>query len=129
MKPGTSAHHEPTRLRWPIWIGIVCDDLDRQRRFYRDVLGLSEVKHEETAAWFDLEGRLLELSSRTALPQSDERRVSVGFEVDDIEAARAGLVARGVEAISDIDGGPESGSYWTYLRDAEGNVFELVQQL
>ena len=31
-------------LRWPVWIGIVCDDLQAQRRFYRDVLGLSEAE-------------------------------------------------------------------------------------
>jgi hypothetical protein len=22
-------------LRWPIWIGVVCDHLEKQRRFYR----------------------------------------------------------------------------------------------
>ncbi len=25
-------------LRWPSWIGVVCDDLEGSRRFYRDVL-------------------------------------------------------------------------------------------
>src|SRR5438093_12204339 len=27
------------RLGWPVWIGVVSEDLEAQRRFYRDVLG------------------------------------------------------------------------------------------
>jgi len=48
-------------LRWPVWIGIVCDDLESQRHFYRDVLGLKELKSGEDFTWFDFDGKLLEL--------------------------------------------------------------------
>jgi extradiol dioxygenase family protein len=30
-------------MGWPCWVGVVADDLDVQRRFYRDVLGLAEL--------------------------------------------------------------------------------------
>jgi catechol 2,3-dioxygenase-like lactoylglutathione lyase family enzyme len=117
------------KLGWPIWIGVVCEDLEHQRRFYRDVLGLSELKAGEGWVWFDFGGKLLELLAKEPLPQYDQRRVSFAFEVDDIRAARAELIDRGVEPVTDIEGGPESLQYWTYFKDAEGNLFELVQRV
>ena len=74
------------RLSWPCWIGAVADDLDRQRQFYRDVLGLAELAAGEDWVHFDLGGsRLL--------------------------------------------GSTEVSGRWCYFRDAEGNVFELKEQL
>ena len=124
-------HSGPTdrlRLGWPVWIGIVCEDLQTQRRFYRDVLGLSELKAGDNWVWFDFDGKLLELLAKSPLPQYD-RPVSFAFDVDDIRSARENLIARGVEPVTDIEGGPEALQYWTYFRDAEGNLFELVQRL
>ena len=116
-------------LRWPVWIGIVCDNLESQRRFYRDVLSLKVLKSGEDFAWFDFDGKLLELLAKSPLPQYDRRRVSFAFEVDDIHSARAELINRGVEAVTEVEGGPKSGQYWAYFKDAEGNLFELVQRL
>jgi catechol 2,3-dioxygenase-like lactoylglutathione lyase family enzyme len=119
------------RLGWPAWIGVVADDLEVQRRFYRDVLGFPEIEADESYVMFDLgQGRLLELLARdAALPQYDQRRYQVGFVVDDIRVAAGELEARGVTRISEVEGGPESRQYWCYFRDAEGNVFEIVQRL
>jgi len=119
---------QPT-LRWPVWIGIVCDDLEAQRRFYRDVLGLKELRSGEDFVLFDFDGKLLELLATSSLPQYDRRRVSFAFEVDDIQSARTELIDRGVEAVTEIEGGPLSRQYWAYSKDAEGNLFELVQRL
>jgi catechol 2,3-dioxygenase-like lactoylglutathione lyase family enzyme len=116
-------------LRWPVWIGIVCDDLQLQRRFYQKILGLTELRSGEDFVWFDFDGKLLELLAKAPLPQYDRRRVSFAFEVDDIHSARAELIDRGVEPVTDIEGGPESLQYWAYFKDAEGNLFELVQRL
>jgi hypothetical protein len=55
--------------------------------------------------------------------------VSFAFEVDDIRSARADLLSRGVEALTDIEGGPDDRQYWVYFKDAEGNLFEVVQRL
>ena len=118
------------RLGWPVWIGIVADDLEAQRRFYRDVLGFKEVETGEGWVQFDMgSGRLLEILARTESPQYDRRRFQPGFRVDDIHAAVAELESRGVERITEIEGGTDSGQYWCYFRDPEGNVFELAQQL
>jgi hypothetical protein len=41
-------------LQFPPWIGVVCSDLEGQRRFYRDVLGMHEAGHGEGWVQFDL---------------------------------------------------------------------------
>ncbi|HMC36462.1 MAG TPA: VOC family protein [Actinomycetota bacterium] len=120
-----------SRLRWPTWIGVVCDDLDAQRRFYRDTLGFREMGGSE--GWVHLEvpgGGLFELIRRDPSPQYSAKRVQVGFTVEDIREARDELVARGAEPISDIEPDePGSDNLWCYFRDPEGNVFEITQWL
>jgi hypothetical protein len=49
--------------------------------------------------------------------------------VEDINSTRDELIARGVEAVTEIEGGPDSGGYWCYFRDLEGNVFEISQRV
>jgi catechol 2,3-dioxygenase-like lactoylglutathione lyase family enzyme len=118
-------------LGWPSWIGVVLEDLEAGRRFYRDVLGMAEVDAGEGWVQFDGGGgmtfELLALDPAT--PAYDGRRYQVGFTVSDIQRAREELVRRGVEPVGEIEGGPEAGSYWSYFRDLEGNVFEITQRL
>jgi predicted enzyme related to lactoylglutathione lyase len=114
-------------LGWPSWIGVVADDLDRQRRFYGTVLGFTEIAEGPDWVHFDLgEARLLEIVQRSDLPQYDQARYQVGYAVEDIEAAREQLIALGVQVVSDLEG--SAGSRWCYFRDAEGNVFELKER-
>lgn len=118
------------RLAWPSWIGVVADDLDRQRRFYRDVLGFTEVDDGPGWVQFDFgDGRLVEVIQRTDEPQYDGVRCQVGYEVSDIVGAREALIARGVEPISDLLGAEADGGRWCYFRDGEGNVFELKERV
>jgi len=126
--------NEPTEerrvsLRWPVWLGVVCDNLEQQRRFYRDVLGLLELRSGDGWVAFDLDGRVLELLARKDIPQYDRRRVTFAFEVADIHAGRAELVDRGIGPVTGIEGGPEALQYWAYFKDSEGNLFELAQRL
>lgn len=116
-------------LKWPIWIGVVCEDLEAQRRFYRDTLGLKEVRAGDGFAWFEFEDKLFELLAKSDKPQYDRRRVSFAFEVEDIRATRAELLSRGVEAVTDIQGGPDARQHWAYFKDAEGNLFEIVERI
>jgi catechol 2,3-dioxygenase-like lactoylglutathione lyase family enzyme len=118
-------------LGWPTWIGVVVDDLERQRRFYRDALGFRETGSSE--GWVHMEfpsGGLFELIQRAPSRQYEATRYQVGFAVQDLHATREELIRRGVEPISEIDG-LESGSrnVWCYFRDPEGNVFEITQWL
>jgi len=116
-------------LGWPCWIGVVADDLDRQRRFYGDVLGFTELAAGADWVHFDLGGsRLLEIVQRSGQPQYDQARYQVGYAVADIEDAREQLIALGVEPVSDLEGSSAAGGRWCYFRDAEGNVFELKER-
>jgi catechol 2,3-dioxygenase-like lactoylglutathione lyase family enzyme len=118
-------------LRWPTWIGVVVDDLERQRRFYRDIMGFREGARSGRWVHFEVPGGgLFELIQREQAPQYDTKRFQVGFAVKDIHAARDQLVRRGAVPISEIEG-EESGSrnLWCYFRDPEGNVFEITQWL
>jgi predicted enzyme related to lactoylglutathione lyase len=126
----SSQQEEPRLPRWPNWLGVVVEDLEGQRRFYRDVLGLAEQDVGEDWVQFDMGGpNLFELLRRSDQPQYDRLRFQPGFAVGDIHAARARLIEHGVEAITAVEGGPRSGGYWCYFRDPEGNVFELSQRL
>ena len=118
-------------LRWPTWMGVVTGDLEGNRRFYRDVLGFREAEAAEDYVQFDMgDNRTFELLARDpSVAQYAERRYQVGFDVADIHEAREDLIRRGVEPISDVEGGEQAGSYWAYFRDPEGNVFEITQRL
>lgn len=117
-------------LKWPNWIGVVVGDLQQQRRFYRDALGLRELGSGDDWVHFDFGfPNILELLQRSDEPEYDRIRYQVGFAVDDIEASWVRLVGRGVEALTDIHGGPGAQGRWCYFRDPEGNVFEVSQRL
>jgi len=124
-----AAQNQSPTLGWPVWIGIVCDDLEAQRHFYGDVMGLKELQSGPSYVWFDLDGKLFELLAKSSLPEYNERRVVFAFEVENIHNARAQLVKKGVEPVTEIEGGPGAGQYWAYFKDAEGNLFEIVQRL
>ena len=118
MKPG-----------WPTWIGVVAEDIEAQRRFYRDVVGLTELQATDEWVEFELGGNLFEVVRRSRDAQYDTRRYQVGFTVDDIESARRELIQHGVEPLTEIEGGPDTANRWCYFRDPEGNVFEITQWL
>jgi extradiol dioxygenase family protein len=64
------------------------DDLDRQRRFYRDVLGFIEIAESPDWVQFDLcDSRLLKIVQRSGQPPYDpsQARYQVGYAVEDIE--------------------------------------------
>jgi catechol-2,3-dioxygenase len=117
------------RLGWPCWIGVVAEDLAEQRRFYREVLGFSELDVGRDWVHFDLgSGNLLELVQRSDDPQYERARYQVGYSVEDILGARSELIARGVHPLTEIEGSKEGGGCWCYFRDPEGNVFEIKER-
>jgi catechol-2,3-dioxygenase len=121
---------EGSEVKWPNWLGLVVDDLEAQRRFYRDTIGLTELGSGDGWVQFDLGfPNLFELLQRSDQPQYDRRRFQPGFAVDDIRSARARLLERGVEPVTEIEGEADSQGNWCYFRDPEGNIFELSQRL
>lgn len=115
---------------WPVWAGVIVENLELQRRFYRDVLGLKESREGDGWVQFDLGWpNVFEVLSKSSLPQFEDRSFQVAFSVGDIKAVRDELIARGAEPLTHIEGGPESGGYWCYFRDAEGNAFAILQRI
>jgi predicted enzyme related to lactoylglutathione lyase len=107
---------------------VVANDLDVQRRFYRDVLGLAETDAGQDWVQFDLGGEgVLEIVQRSSEPQYDQARYQVGYAVADIEAACGQLAGRGAQQVTSIEGDAGAGGRWCYFRDAEGNIFEIME--
>ena len=116
-------------LGWPCWVGVVADDLDAQRRFYRDVLGLAEAAAGPGWVQFGFgDAGVLELIQRSAEPQYDQARYQIGYTVDDLASAREELVSRGVQQVTGIEGDAAAGGRWCYFRDGEGNIFEIKER-
>jgi predicted enzyme related to lactoylglutathione lyase len=116
---------EGAALAWPIWIGVVVNDLERQRRFWGDMLGLPEDHSGDNFVSFKMaDGRWFELIERSEDPEYDAIRFQVAFEVDDIESAyRRTLTAGGRSHHRGAEPEP-----WAYFRDPEGNVFAIKQR-
>jgi catechol 2,3-dioxygenase-like lactoylglutathione lyase family enzyme len=138
-------------------VGITVKDLDASIRFYHDVLGLEFSN--EPSPWFEGEElsrgvgvpgaalrqvslmagdttlELLEYNSppsETDQPlQSNNRGAShVAFAVDDIEATKAELEAKGIEfysSVNAVDDGVLAGWRWVYFKDPDGYPLELVE--
>jgi catechol 2,3-dioxygenase-like lactoylglutathione lyase family enzyme len=109
-------------------VRIFVDDLDRARRFYRDVLELPERAVEAGWALFELDGKDIVVE---AVPPDDPehdlvgRLLAVSFDVDDIDATYRELKRRGV----DFAGPPEKqawGGTLAFPRDPDGNTFTLL---
>jgi catechol 2,3-dioxygenase-like lactoylglutathione lyase family enzyme len=113
---------------WPTWRGVVVDDLEAQRTFWGEMLGVPEDPAGPGFAHFIMPtGEIFEVIERSEIPEYNGRRFHVGFEVADIDATRAELIQRGITPISEVMG-DDSPDPWAYFLDPEGNVFEIKQR-
>ena len=138
-------------------IGITVVDLDAAIDFYHGVLGL-EIVSEPSPVFDDPElgpavgvpgaalrqvclatdGAVVELLEYATppspvdapLPQNAVGAQHVAFRVDDIEARKRELEAKGVtflSAVNAVDEGVLAGWRWVYFTDPDGNALELVE--
>jgi predicted enzyme related to lactoylglutathione lyase len=114
------------QVRGLSWMGMRVADLPAAKAFLEQQLGL-ELDHAEgeMAAFKAQNGDTVEVFG----PGDDDHRhfdsgPVVGFEVDDIESARAELEATGVEFIGGVGRG--GGMAWAHFRGPEGFVYELT---
>jgi len=114
------AEETENMLNWPKWVGLVVEDLEAQRRYYRDVVGLREWRVGEGYVIFAVGSQKFELLAQSTRPQYAHIGFHVGFNVANIEAARAELISRGLEPVGDIESA--MGSSWCYFKDPEGNL-------
>jgi len=108
-------------------------DMDRSRDFYADVLGLTLVEQNPFACVFDANGTMLRVTAVATL--TPHPFTVLGWDVDDIEATIAALVAAGVE-MRRFDGMEQSETgVWTtpggeqvaWFHDPDGNTLSLTQ--
>jgi catechol 2,3-dioxygenase-like lactoylglutathione lyase family enzyme len=128
-----SAAHVVTKLP--------AQDLERARRFYRDVLGLDPVERREGGYRYLCGGSEFHLFQSAGAASGASTQA--GFEVDDLEAVLAALRDRGLEferfdvpgfeARGDVVVVPSNypskgtGELGAFFRDSEGNLLAIGQ--
>jgi glyoxylase I family protein len=107
-------------------VSILVSDMERSVAWYREVLGLNEVKRPSNfvtpVRWFELGEQQIHL-----IPADHPDAVSprhFALHVDDCQAARETLAGRGVELQETV---PIAGADRFFIADPDGNNLELIQ--
>lgn len=120
------------------YVILIVEDLDRALRFYCDTLGLRLKHRAEHYAQFDAGSTRLSLYTRAAMaetlampleaPKQSAPAFELGFKIADCDAAYAELIEAGSAAVT-----PPTTRSWgqrtAYVRDPDGNLIELAQDL
>ena len=107
---------------------VIITDVERSRRFYRDLLGLKEINKPRTfdfvVLWFDLGNQQLHLLLKDRPDTLSPRHFAL--RVADAGAARAYFRARGVATQETT---PIPGADRFFIADPDGNRIEIIQWL
>jgi glyoxylase I family protein len=116
-------------------VGLVTGQLERMRRFYTEVVGLQETRGfpEHRIAFLEAGGTLIELLGED-VPSAGTGSGGwhhLAWEVDDLDATFAQLVARGAAVSSPPEDFPQDAPAFriAFLRDPDGNLLELVKRI
>ena len=107
-------------------VSVIITDVERSRRFYRDVLGLREIPRPRTfdfvVLWFDLGAMHVHLLLKDEADTISGRHFAL--RVADAAAARAYFAERGVptQETTVIPGADRF-----FIRDPDGNRIEIIQ--
>jgi catechol 2,3-dioxygenase-like lactoylglutathione lyase family enzyme len=109
-------------------VSVIITDLERSRRFYRDLLGLKEIAKPRTfdfvVLWFDLGNQQLHLMLKDRPDTLSPRHFAL--RVADAGAARAYFQAHGVPVQETT---PIPGADRFFVADPDGNRLEVIQWL
>jgi catechol 2,3-dioxygenase-like lactoylglutathione lyase family enzyme len=109
-------------------VSVLITDLEKSRRFYRDLLGLREIAKPKTfdfsVLWFDLGNQQLHLLLKPRPDALSPRHFAL--RVQDARQARAIFQAHGI-AIEDTT--PIPGADRFFVADPDGNRVEVIQWL
>src|SRR5262245_6367799 len=107
---------------------VIITDVERSRRFYRDLLGLKEIARPRTfdfvVVWFDLGNQHLHLLLKDRPDTISPRHFAL--RVVDAAAARAHFRAHGVAT---QEATPIPGADRFFIADPDGNRIEVIQWL
>ena len=107
---------------------VLITDVERSRRFYRDVLGLKEINKPRTfdfvVLWFQLGDTQVHLLLQEKADAISPRHFAL--RVTDVAAARAYFRAAGVPIQETT---PIPGADRFFIADPDGNRIEIIQWL
>ena len=107
---------------------VIITNVDRSRRFYRDVLGLKEIHKPRTfdfvVLWFDLGNMHIHLLLKDEADTISPRHFAL--RVPDAPGAREYFHERGV---STDETTPIPGADRFFIHDPDGNRIEIIQWL
>jgi catechol 2,3-dioxygenase-like lactoylglutathione lyase family enzyme len=107
---------------------VIITDVERSRRFYRDILGLREINKPRTfdfvVVWFDLGNMHIHLLLKDRPDVISPRHFAL--RVSDAAAARVHYREHGV-ALEETT--PIPGADRFFIRDPDGNRIEIIQWL
>jgi methylmalonyl-CoA/ethylmalonyl-CoA epimerase len=112
-------------------IAIPTRDVARAVTFYRDALGLEYLFEAGPLAFF-MCGDVRLMLSKPEKPEHEHPSSIVYFRVDDIHAARAELVERGVPFEDEphlIARMPDHELWMAFFRDPDGNMHGLMSEV
>lgn len=109
-------------------VSVIITDVERSRRFYKDVLGLKEIAKPKTfdfvVLWFELGNQQLHLLLKDRPDTISARHFAL--RVHDAKAARAHFAAHGVP-IQETTPIPHCNRF--FVADPDGNRLEVIQWL
>jgi catechol 2,3-dioxygenase-like lactoylglutathione lyase family enzyme len=109
-------------------VSVLITDVERSRRFYRDLLGLKEIAKPRTfsfvALWFELGNQQLHLLWKEKADTRSPRHFAL--RVADVPAARRYIHERGVP-VEETTLIPGADRFFVY--DPDGNRIEIIQWL
>jgi catechol 2,3-dioxygenase-like lactoylglutathione lyase family enzyme len=107
---------------------VIITDVQRSRRFYRDVLGLKEIPKPRTfdftVLWFDLGNMHVHLLLKEKPDTLSPRHFAL--RVADVASARSWFAERGVPVEETT---PIPGADRFFVSDPDGNRIEIIQWL
>jgi glyoxylase I family protein len=105
---------------------VIITDVERSRRFYRDLLGLPEIPKPSTfdfvALWFDLGHQHIHLLLKEQADTKSARHFAL--RVKDCAAARQYFQAHGVEIQETVE---IPGADRFFILDPDGNRIEIIE--
>jgi catechol 2,3-dioxygenase-like lactoylglutathione lyase family enzyme len=109
-------------------VSVVITEVERSRRFYRDVLGLKEIAKPKTfdfvVLWFDLGNQQLHLLLKDRPDSISPRHFAL--RVKDVAAARRYFAAHGIATLETT---AIPGADRFFIADPDANRIEIIQWL
>jgi predicted enzyme related to lactoylglutathione lyase len=112
-----------TKMYFMLWVA----DMDRASTFYKQAFGLDEAYRSPD--WTELRFGDATVALHAGESQLPHRHAGIGFEVDNLDAALAAVIAAGGEVAAGPSERPEEGIRLADCSDPEGNRFSLAQPL